>query len=319
MGLFILCLLFALGLILIIKGGDYFVDAASWIAEVSGIPKVIVGATVVSLATTLPEVIVSVIAALSGSADIAVGNAVGSVTANLGLAFGLCALLAPFAFRREEYAVKGILLVLAVSALFFFSFSGSLSLPGVALLFCVFIAFLAENIYSAKAASGQSAEERPRPARRVILRKGLDFVIGIAGIVAGAQLLVRNGSRLALSLGIPESVVAVTIVAVGTSLPELVTCVASIVKRQGALSVGNILGASIIDTTLIVPLCGFLTGQALPITGQGLGLDLPACLIIALAAALPLLFSAKTSKRQGVSLLALYGVYVVMLVIKTMM
>ncbi len=307
MGIAAACALFGLGLFLTIKGGDYFIDASAWIAEAFGIPKVIVGATVVSLATTLPEIIVSVLAALSGRAEIAVGNAVGSVTANTALIFALCAVLSPFALRRREYAVKGVLMVLAIGTLFACSRGGSLGPLGVAALLVIFVVFLVDTLRQAR--SAQRDSESPRPERRVIARKLLDFLLGTVGIVAGARLLVDNGALLAARLGVPEGVIAVTIIAVGTSLPELVTAIAAIVKKQGALSVGNILGSNIIDTTLIVPLCGLLTGQAMPLSQQSLRIDLPFCLLAALVAVVPMLGSAKTTKGQGFFLLAVYGAY----------
>ncbi len=150
MSVTVIVLLFLLGLVLIVKGGDFFVDAAAWMAEVSGIPKVIIGATVVSLATTLPELLVSLLAATQGKADMAVGNAVGSVTANLGLILSLCALFLPFAFRRKEYAAKALLMIAAVGVLYACSLEGFLSTLGVLLLFLICALFFYENIRSAK-------------------------------------------------------------------------------------------------------------------------------------------------------------------------
>lgn len=314
MELAVTCGLFCLGLLLIVRGGNYFVDAAAWIAEVSGVPKVIVGATVVSIATTLPEIVVSLLAALDGKPDMAVGNAMGSVTANLGLIFALCALLGPFAIRRRDYAVKGLLMVGAVGALYFFSRKGRLSMAGVVVLLMILAAFVVENIHLAQAS--QAGADREKPTRREAVRRGVDFMLGIVGIVAGAELLVHHGGMLALSLGVPEGVVAATLVAVGTALPELVTAAAAIIKRQGALSVGNILGANIIDTTLIIPLCGLASGQALPVSGRSLGLDMPLCLLIAAAAVLPMLIARRTSRRQGLCVLALYGAYIALLLVK---
>ncbi len=286
-------------------------DASTWIAEAFGIPKAIVGATMVSLATALPEIIVSLVAAASGRWAMAVGNAIGSVTANTGLIFGLLSVLAPLSVRRKEYAAKGALMVLAVAGLLAFSWGGSLHPLGAVALLVFFAAFLYENGRHMKAI--RQGGVRALPSKGQAARKALDFLLGVIGIVGGARLLVDHGAMLAVRFGIPEGMVAVTIIALGTCLPELVTAVAAIKKGQAALSVGNILGANIIDMTLIVPLSGLVAGQAMPLPVQSLALDLPFCLALALAAILPLLLFAKTTKRQGLILLAAYGAYLMIL------
>lgn len=312
MNLIFVILLFLLGIALIIKGGDVFVDASAWIAEVSGIPKVIVGATIVSLATTLPEIIVSLFAALSGSADIAIGNAIGSVTANIGLIFSICALFSPFAIKRSDYMLKGILMVLAAACIYIFSLKGSLSMLGGLLLFVIFVIFAVENVRSAKRDIHEN--DVKKPTGKEIRINVLKFILGTAGIVVGARLLVDNGKILAISLGIPEAVVGVTLIAVGTSLPELVTTISAVTKKHGALSVGNIIGANIIDTTLIVPLCGLVSGKALPAAAQSVMLDMPVCLLAAAVAIVPMLLCKKLMRWQGAALMAIYAAYLVVMI-----
>lgn len=312
MELAIAVVLFLLGVLLIVKGGDYFVDAAAWIAEVSGIPKVIVGATVVSLATTLPEVIVSLMAAFQGKTDMAIGNAVGSVTANAGLILGVSLLFAPLVIRRKDYTLKGLLMVSAVVVLALFSSSGTLSSVGSILLFCIFVIFIIENIRSAKANAVPARPERPD--RKEIRTNVIKFLVGTAGIVIGADLLVDNGSIIATRLGVPEGIIAVTMVAIGTSLPELVTAITALVKKEGSLSAGNIIGANIIDTTLILPLCRLASGGSLPFSAQSLALDIPFCLAIAAIAIIPTLIQSKFARWQGGCMLATYMAYLVMVI-----
>ena len=141
--LFLVLLLFAVGLICIIKGGDLFVDAATWIAEASGIPKFIIGATVVSFATTMPEMLVSVFSALEGNADIAIGNAVGSVTANTGLIMCLSLICMECTMPRRQYAVKAVLLLAAIAVLFGFTRDGQLSILESVLILVIFVCFIA--------------------------------------------------------------------------------------------------------------------------------------------------------------------------------
>lgn len=333
MDLVVTLLLFALGIVLVVKGGDYFVDAASWMAKVSGIPKLIIGATVVSVATTLPEMLVSVMAALQGKVDMAIGNAVGSVTANIGLIMALALIFMPGVIRRRDYLIKSILMLLASGLVVACGFNGEINRTASLVLLVIFFFFLWENISSAKKtmAAGRSTGEggnavvargnapeaqlqeemdalRSRRAVAVNIGK---FILGAAGIVVGANLLVDNGSELARLIGISERIIGVTLVAVGTSLPELITTITAIAKKQSALSVGNILGANIMDLTLIMPLSALISGKSLPVPSASAMIDLPACLLVGLIAVVPSMISSKFRRWQGVLLLAVYVVYLV--------
>jgi cation:H+ antiporter len=269
MHIFLVILLFAVGIILIVKGGDYFVDAASWMAEVSGIPKLIVGATVVSFATTLPELLVSAFAAAQGKVDMSIGNAVGSVTANLGLIMAIALICMPTVIKRRDYMLKSCLMLGAALFLVVFGAGGELALIPSILLLAIFIIAMAENIHEARL--GMREEEREeeaglkqKPAAKEIALNIVKFIAGTVGIVLGAQLLIDNGSELARFIGVPERIIGVTIIAIGTSLPELVTTITAIAKKQASLSVGNIIGANIIDLTLILPISAMIYGGGLP-------------------------------------------------------
>lgn len=310
--------LFVLGLLLTIKGGDFFVDASSWIAEVSGIPKFIVGATIVSIATTLPELLVSMMAAAKGSIGISVGNAVGSVTANVGLIMALSLLFMPAVIRRKDYAFKLVMLLASILLLYGFSFSGELKLYGAIILLALFAVFMTENVFTAKKNMGVAENgERPARDRRSVTVNILKFVLGAAGIVAGAQLMVNNGTALARLLGVPEAIIGATLVAIGTSLPELVTTLTAIAKKQSSLSIGNIVGANIIDLTVILPLCAVVSGKSLPMLAQNIQLDMPFCLALCLLAVVPTMITGKLKRSQGALLLAVYVAYIVLLVISS--
>jgi len=310
MDLLIPALLFVFGLICIVKGGDWFVDAAAWIAEVSGVPKVIVGATVVSIATTLPEIIVSLIAAAEGKADMAAGNAIGSVTANTGLILGITSLFAPMELRRRHYLVKALLMLGSLATLWIGSRSGALSNKGSVLLVLIFAIFMMDNIRTAKSVSERRIRKTSEPGEKRSATIG--FLLGTAGIAVGAKLLVDNGSHLATALGVPERIVSVTCIAAGTALPELVTAITALTKKQGALSAGNIIGANLIDSTLILPLCNLLSGGSLRLSHQFVALDLPAVLLINAVAVLPMLLHSRFMRWQGGLLLALYGGYILL-------
>lgn len=311
MGIFVTILLFILGVALIVKGGDFFVDAAEWIAEVSGIPKLIIGATIVSVATTLPELLVSMIAASQGKTDMAVGNAVGSVTANIGLILAISILFMPSVIKRKDYLPKSVLMIAAAVIIVIGSFIGEITLAIAIVLLAVFAIFVYENIKGAKNAEEEHSDAaKPETGKKVVITNVAKFIFGAVGIVIGAQLLVNNGSEIARLLGVSERIIGVTIVAVGTSLPELVTTITAIAKKQSSISVGNILGANILDLTLILPACALVSGKPLPISGMSAMLDLPMCLIVGLIAIVPMLISSKFRRWQGVCLLLVFVVYV---------
>ena len=311
----IACLLLAVGLVLIIKGGDFFVDAATWIAEVSGIPKLIVGATVVSLATTLPELLVSTMAAAEGSVDMAIGNAVGSVTANIGLIMAIGIICIPAVIRRSDYLLK-VCLMLGASVLIVLvgSIWGEVGTVACILLILIFIVAMYDNVHQALIAMRSGTEEKLGPdqkTKKVIITNILKFIFGAAGIVIGARLLVDNGTTIARIAGVPERVISVTIIAISTSLPELVTTITAIVKKQGSLSVGNIIGANIFDLSLIMPFCCLISGSALPVSPAVARIDFPACLIVGCIAMIPTMITKKFTRWQGILLLVVYGAYLV--------
>lgn len=306
--------LFALGVLLVVKGGDYFVDAASWIAEVSGVPKLIVGATIVSIATTLPEMLVSVMAATEGKVDMSIGNAVGSVTANIGLIMAIALICMPGVIKRADYLYKSVFMLLAAGIIVVCGFMGKVSILFSVILLVVFAAFMFENVSSAvkmMRADQNSGKEKTAVTGKVVAVNVVKFLVGAAGIVLGANLLVENGSELARFMGVSERIIGVTLVAVGTSLPELVTTITAIAKKQSSLSVGNILGANIMDLTLIMPLSALVSGKSLPVSATAAMLDLPVCLLVGLVAVIPAMIKSKFTRLQGIILLVIYAVYVV--------
>ena len=316
LGLLWTALLVVAGLALIIKGGDFFVDSAAWLAEVSGIPKLIVGATVVSFATTLPELLVSSFAAAQGNVSISIGNAVGSVTANIGLIFAVGLIFMPTVVKRGDYLFKSILMLGGGALLFFLTLSGELRLiPSLALV-AIFVIFMVDNVRRAKGGKEKAGkrEKRKIESGREVAVNVAKFVFGVAGIVVGADLLSDNGEALALQLGVPPRIVAITVIAVGTSLPELVTTVTAIVKKQNELSFGNIIGANIIDIALILPVSAALSeGGVLKVDNMSSVLiDIPVMVGLGAVALIPMLITGKFKRWQGILLLVLYLAYLVL-------
>lgn len=313
MHILVIILLLVLGIVLIVKGGDFFVDAAVWTAEISGIPKVIIGATIVSLATTLPEMIVSILAAVEGKVDMSIGNAVGSVTANLGLIMAVSIICIPAVINRREYLPKMLIMLAAAAVVVATGLSGSIQVGFAFVFVALFVVFFVENFSSAKKNLALEKDTRTqiKPEKKDIIINVIKFVGGAAGIVIGARLLVNNGSELARIAGVSERIIGVTLVAIGTSLPELITSITAIIKKQSELSVGNILGANVIDLTLIMPISSLIAGKPLPVSAQSAMIDLPACLIISVIAVVPALIASKFHKAQGAVMLAAYIVYLV--------
>ncbi len=319
---------FIIGLILIIKGGDIFVDSATKAAKILKIPKFIIGATIVSIATTLPEIIVSVQATLSQNVDMAVGNAIGSVTANTALILGLFITFMPFEIKRCDISFKGISMILAVVFLIIgcgvtkkqeLSFKGEsgeyyfLSALGVTLLIIVFAVFIFENIKSIKKRTASVEKYEVFSAKEKALCV-LSFILGAIAIVIGARLLVSQGTQIAIGLHVSQRVISVIAVAIGTSLPELVTALTALKKKSGTLSAGNILGANIIDLTLILPLCSLIsiandTGE-LAVSASSVSFDMVMCLTVIGIAVLPTIITQKFQRWQGVLLLLIYGGYI---------
>lgn len=318
-------ILFALGLVLIIKGGDWFVDAAVWIAEVTGIPSIIIGATIVSIATTLPELIVSVTANLQGSSEMAIGNAVGSIICNIGLiaSLGFIALRNPI--KKKLFAKKSSIMI--ASLLTFTAFAWDLTFTHMeALIVLLFIVlFLYYNIKGSKESKEEFTFDKSTLTKAIITKNIVLFVAGAAGIVIGASLLVNNGQIIAKQLGVPEAIISLTLIALGTSLPELTTMLSSIKKKNQDIGLGNIIGANILNVALILTSSSLISKEGLPIQlydfnflGKAfaqypntLKIDVPFALLLMLLFSVPTLIKGETKKWQGFAMLATYVIYLV--------
>ncbi|MCI1930176.1 MAG: calcium/sodium antiporter [Clostridia bacterium] len=305
--------LFAAGLLLIIKGGDIFVDSARTIAEDLGIPKFIIGATIVSFATTLPELVVSLLAAINGDTQMAIGNAVGSVTANTGLIMSISVIFMPSAVRRRVYLPKSMILMASIIILWLLSMKGNLTTKNSLLLFILLFIFLWENIKSSTKETSKVSKKGKKNKAKKEFKQVLLFLVGAAAIMIGSELLVDNGIKIAKILNVPENVIALTMVAIGTSLPELVTTLTALAKKESSLSVGNIIGANIIDTVLILPLCSIVSGGNLPVSNENVVLDMPICAVEAAVMIIPMMFTGKFKKWQGILTLVIYVGYIYIL------
>ena len=309
--------LFIIGLLCLIKGGDWFVDGASALARRFHLPELLIGATVVSIGTTLPEVMVSTMSAVSGHGEIAYGNAIGSVICNAALiaAITIAVRPGPVDPRTLRTPVAFFFAAAAIYCVAAYGF-GKFTRPMGLVMLALFVAYMAANVAQMKRAPApaegpaETAEAEMTMAKTLVL-----LVAGAVLIAVGADLLVDNGTRIAQELGVPESVIALTFVALGTSLPELVTAITSLVKGCSDLSLGNIVGANVFNLVLVsgmsVTIAPFTIPQSSTLFGvnSSLVLDLPVMLAVMVLMCLPALLRGKLSRAQGVGLLCLYAAF----------
>lgn len=296
-----------LGLVLICAGGDRLVDAAVAIARKMKIPQIVVGATIVSLGTTLPEILVSTTAAFDGSAAIAAGNAFGSIICNTALIAGLSQSIRP--------AKKVGASSLAWRSCFFFLVAGAVEAYGLIkgnydrpvgiLLLASFVLYACLNV---RLSSDEDSEEEAEGGEDVSIPIQLLILAVCAALLyVGANLLVDNGILIAQTLGVPERVIAVTFIALGTSLPELVTSLVSLVKGYGNVGLGNVIGANILNLLLVIGIPA--TVQGIPLERQTVTVDIPLAIAVMAVLLVPILVRKKSSRLQGLILLGIYVVY----------
>ena len=308
-------ILFIIGLVCLIKGGDWFVDGAVNIAHRFHLPELLIGATVVSIGTTLPEVMVSTTSALEGHGEIAYGNAIGSVICNAALIAAITIAVRPGKVDPKTLRVP-VLFFFAAAALYagIAYTTGYFSRPVGLVLLAIFVLYMVVTICQIRNAAAPAGGSGEAAEGSTAKDAGL-LALGAALIALGANLLVDNGILIAQGLGVPESVIALTFIALGTSLPELVTAVSSLVKGHGSLSLGNIVGANLFNLVLVsgvsVTLAPFVVPQSAAIAGHNasLVLELPVMFLVMLLLTLPALVRGKLSRAQGITLLAVYAAF----------
>ena len=310
-------LLFLVGLLCLIKGGDWFVEGASALARRFHLPELLIGATVVSIGTTLPEVMVSTMSAVSGHGEIAYGNAIGSVICNAALiaAITIAVRPGPVDPKTLRTPVAFFFAAAAIYCVAAYGF-GKFTRPMGLVMLVLFVAYMAANVAQMKRAPAPAAGPAEAAEAEMTMAKTLVLLVAGAVLIAvGADLLVDNGTRIAQELGVPESVIALTFVALGTSLPELVTAITSLVKGCSDLSLGNIVGANVFNLVLVsgmsVTIAPFTIPQSSTLFGvnSSLVLDLPVMLAVMVLMCLPALLRGKLSRAQGVGLLCLYAAF----------
>ena len=312
------------GLLMLIKGGDWFVDAATSIAKRFHLPELLIGATVVSIGTTLPEVMTSAIGAASGSGAMAYGNAIGSIICNTSLIAATTIAIKPAKADRRSLIFPvcfffGAMAFYALNAYIFGKFDLWMGL----VLLAGFVAYMIINVINMKKnpTEEQHDEElseidEPVDDSKLGLLKDIGMLVVSALVIAvGADLLVDNAIIIAEKLNVPQTIISLTIVALGTSLPELVTAITSLMKGHGALSLGNIIGANIFNLVLVSGAAISINPFDVPADATFMGnnasliFDIPLVFLVMGIMTIPTIIKGKLQRWQGISLLCLYFAY----------
>lgn len=308
--------LLIVALFLVIKGGDIFVDSASDIAKRMKIPQLVFGATIASIATTLPELLIAIFSSVDGTTDLAVGNAVGSFLCNYGLILGIC-----FAVKGCDLSRGGMLkyyLSLIVGAVIFafglfFEITNVMAfiLLGFAVLYFV-VNYIDAKTSNKKSPPKTQETKKQKPIWLVILL----FILGAGAIGGGSYLLVEKIEFLSKVIGISEQFIGLTIVAIGTSLPELVIVLHALKNNSPYLAIGNVIGSSILNLTLILSVSKLVAyGSTMLITKETAFVSLSLALLFSILLILPILITKKTYRWQGFVFLCLYILYIVYLIL----
>ena len=303
---------------LLIKGGDWFVDSAVGIAKRFHVPEIIIGATVVSIGTTLPEVMVSATGAINGNGAIAYGNAIGSIICNTALIAAISVAVNPGPVNTKTMKMP-VMFFFGSAALYCVAayLMGTFTRPLGLLLLAIFVVYMVITVRQGlKNPDAVEGEEEEEETKEKPLWQELVLLIGGAAVIAvGADLLVDNGTIIAQTLGVPETVIALTFVALGTSLPELVTTITSLKKGHASLGIGNVIGANIFNLVLVSGISVALAPFDVPVgntlfgINSSLVLDMPLMVIVMLLLTMPALATKKLHRWQGITLLCIYAAF----------
>jgi cation:H+ antiporter len=296
------------GLVLLFVGGDALVRGAVSLAVRFRMSPLLIGLTVVGFGTSMPELLVSLQAAFAGVPDIAVGNVVGSNTANILLILGLAMLIAPMPTRIAGLGRDLSVMLASALALAVVAWTGTLSAPTGLAFLAALLAYLTFSAFTSRNPTPELPGETVRP----VIWKALAFALGgLAALMLGADFLVDGATRIARTFGLSDAAIGLTVVAVGTSLPELATSVVAAIRRQPEIAIGNVVGSNIFNILGILGITAILA--PIPIAAEIAAFDIPVMLIVSLGIAAILVAVRKVPRIAGVALLAAYGWYCAML------
>ncbi len=303
--------LLLVGFVFLIKGSDFFVDGASSIASILKVPTIIVGLTIVALGTSAPEAAVSITSSLTGSNAMAVSNVIGSNLFNMLMVIGIAALMSNLLMEKSVLE-KDLPFLVGITILFaiFIFIGGDISnIEGIILL-VIMIAYIAYLIRDSKKSKESAVVEKPK----FTLPKSIVFIIiGLAGIILGGDLVVDSASAIAMALGMSETLVGLTIVAIGTSLPELVTSITALKKGENQLVIGNVIGSNIFNILFVLGASSAIS--AIPIS-QGMLTDVVFMIAVTILCFIFGKTQEKYDKKEGVILIALFIAYMAFAILR---
>lgn len=311
--MFITVILFLIGFVLITKGADIFINCTVDIGKRTNISEIVLGATIVSFATTLPELTVSLCASLDGHTTMSLGNAVGSIICNTGLVLGLVAFISPFKVDKKMFFSKSILLLICVVSLLILGIDKVITKTDSIMLLALLVVYMYSNY---KSVSNKGVGSRSNNTTKLSVEKSSSgwikimslFIVGLIMMVIGSRLLVDNGVVIAEYIGVPQGVISLTVIALGTSLPELVSSLTAIKKNHHAISVGNVLGANILNIVSVIGISAI--PSEIPILSQNMNIDFPFMILLLLILILPTIKNNKLYRWQGLIMLIVYFVYI---------
>ncbi len=307
MGVIYAAIIFAGAFAILWKSADFFVDGAVGIADTFGIPKIVVGMVLVSLATSLPEFSVSVQAAYLGHSEIALGNVVGSVMANVGLALAVAAIIGvSIAVDRHILKSFGIFLIISAFISYAFVLDAFIGrIEGILLLFLLagYYYYLVKRETLKRRQEVRKERSSDLKLRRILFF----FIIGIVGVIISSRLIIWSGLWIAKILGVPEIIIGLTVIAIGTSLPEISTAITSALKGHGEIAIGNILGANILNILWIIGTAA--TVRPIRVNPRTIAFAYPWMLLVVVTMVLLMWHRHQLTRKKGVLLMGLYGIY----------
>lgn len=312
-------LLLLAGFVLLIKGADFFVEGAASLARRLRIPSLVVGLTIVAIGTSAPELAVSISASLGGQNSMAVSNVIGSNVFNLLGVLGVCALIIPLGVTRDilrrDYPVSIAVSVLFFLMLLFVGAAGEITLWEALLLIALLIGYVCWTVMSAL--KNRSAADEAAPVKFVWWKCAVFIVAGVAGIVFGGNLVVDHASALGSAIGMSDSLVGLTICAVGTSLPELVTSVAACRKGEHDMAIGNVVGSNILNVLCILGVSGAIS--PITVSGADLGntlVDFGVYVVVCVLTYVFCLTQKRITRAEGGVLVGMYLLYMAYAIVR---
>ncbi|MFD1851699.1 calcium/sodium antiporter [Oceanobacillus bengalensis] len=313
-------ILLIIGFALLIKGADFFVDGASNIARLLRVPSILIGLTIVAFGTSSPEATVSIIAALEGNADVSLGNIVGSNIFNLTLVVGLAAFIYPLKVQTETIRkeipftlLASVALLILMSDVALVGFGDNLITRSDGFIFLLFFAVFMYYVIEVALKSRHSSSDESVPRNVKWGKNVLITVIGLAGIIIGGDMVVTNATEIAYALGMSEALVGLTIIAIGTSLPELVTSITAALKKESEIALGNIVGSNIFNILFVLGASSIISPLAV---NTKMYIDIYVMIILTVVLLIFSRTNYRIGKREGMLLAIAYIIYLVYIIIR---